>query len=357
MIAVIMAGGVGTRFWPRSRQRRPKQLLPIAADASMIRVTVDRLRPLVQPDQILVVTGALQADAIRAELPELPAENVLVEPQGRNTAPCIGLAAAVLRARGAGRDTMIVLAADHVVRREPEFRDVLRACDQLLAAQDHLLTLGIRPHRPETGYGYIRKGPVQTVVDHQTFLQVERFVEKPDAPTARTLVADGLHLWNSGMFAWRVDRIRHELEAHLPQMAAGLQALQSAWGTPGWERSLKSAYAAFPSQSIDYGVMEKSSDVWVAEVDIGWSDVGSWASLPELRQTDAHGNVLPDGSLGIDAERNIVEVRGKTVVLLGVSDLVVVEEPDALLICSRDRAQHVGTIPERLRQAGRESLT
>ena len=357
MFAVIMAGGVGTRFWPRSRRHRPKQLLPIAADASMIRVTVDRLRPLLEPHQILVVTGALQADAIRAELPEVPAENVLVEPRGRNTAPCIGLAAAVLRARGAGRETMVVLAADHVVRRETEFRAALRACDQLLAAQDHLLTLGIRPHRPETGYGYIRSGAVAATVDQLAFRRVERFVEKPDAVTARALVADGQHLWNSGMFAWRVDRIHAELVAHLPEIAAGLAQLQAAWGTPAWQPALNSAYAGFPAQSIDYGVMEKSTDVWVAEVDIGWSDVGSWASLPELRQTDAHGNVLPEGSLGLDAERNIVDVRGKTVVLLGVSDLVVVDEPDALLICSRDRAQHVGTIPERLRQAGRESLT
>lgn len=357
MFAVIMAGGVGTRFWPRSRRRRPKQLLPIASDASMLRVTVERLRPLVELDQILVVTGEEQASLIRAELPEIPAGNILVEPVGRNTAPCIGLAAAVLQARGAGSEAMVVLAADHVVRREESFRKLLRACDTLLAAEDHLLTFGIQPHRPETGYGYIRTGALGPTVAGQRFLQVERFVEKPDLATAERLVADGRHLWNSGMFAWRIERIRGELERHLPALAPGLARLQAEWGTPRWDEALKAAYDAFPSQSIDYGVMEKASGVLVAGVDIGWSDVGSWASLPELRATDPRGNVIPDDGVAIDAERNIVEVGGKTVVLLGVSDLIVVDESDALLICRRDRAQQVGSIPARLADMGREDLT
>lgn len=357
MQAVIMAGGVGTRFWPRSRRVRPKQLLPIAGPASMIRLTVDRLRPLLGPDAVWVVTGAAQADGVRRELPELPADHLLVEPMGRNTAPCIGVAAAVLRARGAADEPMVVLASDHVIRAEERFRDVLRASAALLAREDRLLTLGIRPTRPETGYGYIRRGDRTQTLAGQRFDLVERFVEKPDAETARRLVSDGRHLWNSGMFVWRAGRILEELGRHLPEVGPGLERLQSAWGTGAWEARLKDEYAAFPSISIDYAVMEKAQDVWVAEVDIGWSDVGSWASLPELRGTDADGNVLPEGSLGIDAQRNIVDSGGKTVVLLGVSDLIVVDEPDALLVCHRDRAQQVGTIPDRLRQAGRESLT
>jgi mannose-1-phosphate guanylyltransferase len=357
MHAVVMAGGVGTRFWPRSRRARPKQLLSIAGTASMIRVTVDRLRPLVPPERTWVVTGTEQAAGVRRELPELPPRHVLVEPVGRNTAPCIGLAAAVLQAEGAGDEPMVVLASDHVIRAEATFRAVLAACQSFLGERDRLLTLGIRPHRPETGYGYIRRGGAGVDCAGQRFDLVERFVEKPDPETARALVADGRHLWNSGMFVWRPRRILAELGRHLPDVAAGLGRLGAAWGTPGWDALLQAEYAEFPSISIDYAVMEKAADVWVAEVDFGWSDVGSWASLPELRATDAQGNVLADGCLALDAERNVVDSRGKTVVLLGVSDLIIVDEPDALLVCHRDRAQQVGKIPERLRQMGKDALT
>lgn len=357
MHAVIMAGGVGTRFWPRSRRRRPKQLLPIAGSASMIRLTVDRVRPLLEPDAILVVTNAEQADAIRDELPELPPENVLVEPCGRNTAPCIGLAAAVLKARGADHETMVVLPADHVVASPDAFRTVLRAGDALLGQQDVLLTLGIQPSRPETGYGYIHMGDDTTRVGEQTFRRVQRFVEKPELAVARRLVADGQHLWNSGMFVWRVDRIRRELRRHVPNLEPGLDRLETAYGTSRWEARLNDAYSGFPSISIDYGVLEKAAEVWVAPVDIGWSDVGSWASLAELRDADAEGNVLSEGSVAVDARNTIVEAGERTVVLLGVSDLIVVDAGDAVLVCHRDRAQQVGEIPGELRRRGKESLT
>lgn len=357
MHAVIMAGGVGTRFWPRSRRARPKQLLSIAGSSSMLRLTVDRLQPAIAADRVWVVTGAEQADGVRAELPELPANHILVEPKGRNTAPCIGLAAAVLRAEGAADEPMAVLAADHVIAAESMFRDVLTASSSFVRESDALVTLGIRPNRPETGYGYIRRAESDRRVAGQRFDVVERFVEKPDLVTARQLVADGRHLWNSGMFVWRVDRIWAELQQHLPEAVPGLARLQSAWGTAHWATRLQEVYGSLPSISIDYAVMEKAAGVWVAEVDIGWNDVGSWASLPELRGTDAEGNVMPPGGLGIDAARNIVEARDKTVVLLGVSDLIVVDEPDALLVCHRDRAQQVGQIPEKLRAVGRESLT
>lgn len=358
MHAVIMAGGVGTRFWPRSRRARPKQLLPIAGDVSMIRLTVDRLRPLFPADHLWVVTGAEQADGVRRELPELHASHVLVEPVGRNTAPCIGVAAAVLDAQGAGDDTMVVVASDHVIRAEERFRDVLRASRTFLAQADRLITLGIRPTCPETGYGYIRRGDEGAVVDGQRFDVVDRFLEKPDLATAHRLVADGKHLWNSGMFVWRTRRILDELQQHAPEIAAAVLPLGAVWGTPQWDARLKQAYTACPSISIDYAVMEKAAGVWVAEVDIGWSDVGSWAALPELRGTDAAGNVLPAGAIAVDARGNIVDgAGGRTIVLLGVSDLIVVDEPDALLVCHRDQAQAVGKIPERLRSAGKDSLT
>jgi mannose-1-phosphate guanylyltransferase len=357
MHAVIMAGGVGTRFWPRSRRARPKQLLSIAGPASMIRLTVDRLRPLLDVDHLWVITSAEQADGIRHELPELPPAHILVEPVGRNTAPCIGVAATVLAAQGAGDETMVVLAADHVIRAEERFRAVLRACDEHLRRHDRLLTLGILPTRPETGYGYIRRGLESHEFAGQPFYAVERFVEKPDAATAVRLVESGQHLWNSGMFAWRAHRILAEIGRHLPAVASALAPLGRSWGTAEWAAQFQAAYAVCPSVSIDYGVMEKAGDVWVAEVDIGWSDVGSWASLPELRPADDAGNVLPEGALALDAARNVVDVRGRTVVLLGVSDLIVVDEADALLICHRDRAQQVGQIPARLREAGKDSLT
>ena len=357
MHAVIMAGGVGTRFWPASRARRPKQLLRIAGPVSMLRSTYARLSPLVPPEQIVVVTRAEQETGVRAELPELPPANVLVEPTGRNTAACIGLAAAVLQARGAGQDTMLVLPADHAIANENAFRDALAAADRLLQERDVLLTFGVAPRRPETGYGYLQIGDSVARVGAQEFHRVRRFVEKPNLAAAQVLCADGAHLWNSGMFLWRPRRILAELDHYVPALTPGLDRLVAAWGTSEWPARLQAEYAAFPSISIDYAVMEKAAEVWVAEVDIGWNDVGSWASLPELRGVDADENVLPAGSFGIDAQRNIVEASGKTVVLLGVSDLVVVDSPDALLVCRRDLAQRVGQIPERLRNTGLESLT
>jgi len=323
----------------------------------MLRLTVERVRELVPPERTWVVTGAEQAVGVRSELPELPVDHVIVEPQGRNTAPCIGLAARVLTAIGCTDEPMLVLPADHAIAAEDHFRTVLHLSARFVDQHDGLLTLGVHPTRPETGYGYIRRGDLSRDVEGQRFDRVERFVEKPDLNTAQRLVADGKHVWNSGMFMWRPRRILAELDRYVPEMTPGLERLGTAWGTPNWTARLAAEYAAFPSTSIDYAVMEKADDVWVTEVDIGWNDVGSWASLPELRGVDPEGNVFSGGSLGIEAQRNIVEAGGKTVVLLGVSDLVVVDSPDALLVCRRDLAQRVGQIPERLRAAGLESLT
>ena len=357
MHAVILAGGVGTRFWPRSRRESPKQLLAIAGSTSMLRQTVERLLPVLPPDRILVVTQARQRLAIRRELPELPEANFLVEPIGRNTAPAIGVAATVLQARGAAAEAMVVLPADHVVARAEEFRAVLATCETLLRQHDPLLTLGIAPHRPETGYGYIRRGARAAEVGGLEFHRVERFVEKPDADTARRLLADGRHLWNSGMFVWRTGRILDELLRHLPAVGPGLDRLLRAYGTPDWESQLNTAYGGFPSISIDYAVMEKAAEVWVAAVDIGWSDVGNWASVGELQPHDADGNVLPAGCLAVQARGNVVEGIGRTIVLLGVSDLIVVDAEDALLVCHREHAQQVGEIPAQLIRLGKESLT
>jgi mannose-1-phosphate guanylyltransferase len=252
---------------------------------------------------------------------------------------------------------MVVLPADHAIAQEEAFRDVLQAGEKLLAQHDVLLTLGIEPRHPETGYGYIRRGAEATRLGPWSFHQVERFVEKPDLETARELLADGRHLWNSGMFLWRVGRIRAELERHVPEMAPLLERLQGAHGTTAWKAELEDSYARFPSLSIDYGVMEKAADVWVAPVDLGWSDVGSWASVAALRQKDAEGNVVPPTGLAVESQDNLVEGRGRPVVLLGVSDLVIVDAEDALLVCHRDRAQEVGKIPDWLRRRGQDSLT
>lgn len=324
----------------------------------MIRTTFERLVPLVPPEQILVVTRAEQEDLLRAELPELPAANLLVEPTGRNTAPCIALATAVLLARGvAATEAMLVLPADHVIAKEEEFRAVLTAAEGVLRDHDVLLTLGITPSRPETGYGYIRLGALAHRQGSASFHQVERFVEKPSAQVAQGLAADGRHLWNSGMFLWRLGTIRAELERHVPGLSAGMRRLQASHGTPAWGAALEEAYRDFPSLSIDYGVMEKAESVWVAGVDLGWNDVGSWASLYEVRPRDASGNVMPPGCLAMDAENNLVESAGRAVVLLGVSDLIVVDVEDALLVCHRDRAQDVGKVPDALRRRGQNSLT
>ncbi len=346
--AVVMAGGQGTRFWPLSRGARPKQLLPLGGgDESLLRATVRRVAALVPPERVLVVTAANLKDGVLAELPELPPENVLVEPLGRNTAPCVGWAAATI-ARRDPAGILAVLAADHFIADEAAYVEVLRRAVRT-AADGELVTVGIQPTRPETGYGYLELGG--TLADG--VFRAQRFVEKPDRARAEAFLRAGNFLWNSGMFFFRADVVLAAIERFLPQLARGLAAFDAAAAQGGEEAAVAGGYASLPSVSIDTGVMERAERVAVVPGDFGWSDVGSWTTAWELADKDDAGNALPHDAVAIDSARNYVRApHGKLVALVGLADLVVVDTEDALLVMPRERAQDVRAVVDALRARG-----
>ncbi|MCA9605104.1 MAG: mannose-1-phosphate guanylyltransferase [Myxococcales bacterium] len=348
--AIVMAGGSGTRFWPLSRAARPKQLLPLGGgDESLLAATVRRAAQVVAREDILVVTSETLAAAVRAELPDLPAENVLAEPVGRNTAPCIGWAATRV-ARIDPDAVCVVLPSDHHIGDEPAYAETLRRAIAA-AAKGDIVTVGVRPTRPETGYGYIEVGDAIADGVHR----VRRFVEKPNRQRAEQLLASGQVLWNSGMFFFAAARMLEAIEEHLPGLGDTLKRYQSA-SLVEEAALVKDTYAALPSVSIDHGVMEKVADVAVVPGDFGWSDLGSFASAWELGDRDADDNVL-GGALGHDARGCYVRApAGKLVALVGVRDLVVIDTPDALLVVPRERAQDVKAVVEALRAEGDDRL-
>lgn len=357
MLTVIMAGGVGERFWPQSRRRHPKQLLDLTGNGSMIRLTIERLDGLSRPNEILVVTNAEQRSAILDELAgSVPEENVIGEPIGQNTAPCIGLAAIVLR-RQHGDEPMVVLPADHLITPRGVFQKQVRAGAEFVARTGALLTFGIKPTRPETGYGYIRVGERLEGGDGDAvFRRAEAFMEKPEPESARQFLAAGSYYWNSGMFMWTTSAILREIGLHIPDLAQVLAEIDSGMGTSPLPEVLKSLYPQAPSISIDYGVMEKARDVVVLEAAFEWNDVGSWEFVRSAGEEDGQGNVLVGDHVLIDARNNTVIARDRVVGLLGVDDVVVVDGGDTILVCKRDRVQEVKKIVKALRERGRDDL-
>ncbi|MFW5876952.1 MAG: mannose-1-phosphate guanylyltransferase [Myxococcota bacterium] len=343
---VIMAGGSGTRFWPLSRRERPKQLLPLAPDGStLIAATMRRARQLVPPERTLVVTSRALRDATVAALPELPPGNVLAEPTGRNTAPCVGWAASHVRRRDP-QGRLAILPADHHVGDEDAFVQVVRA--SLAAAADGaLVTVGLRPSRPETGYGYIELGEAVG----EGVYQARRFVEKPNRTRAEQFFSSGRFLWNSGMFFFRADAILQAVDEHLPGLGEALGRFDEAAAEGAEQALVDEEYGSLPAVSIDHGIMEKVEGVLVVPGDFGWSDLGSWTTAWELADRDADDNAVPDGTIALDSSGNYVRVpAGKLVALIGVDDLVVVDTGDALLVVPRDRAQDVRHVVETLRE-------
>lgn len=355
MYVVILAGGSGTRFWPLSRQRHPKQLMSVFGGKSMLQRTVERVLPMA-PKRVLVITNALQAAETASQLAHLKTIpiDIITEPVSRNTAPAIALAAEII----AWHDPdgiMAVLPADHYIADEAAFRAALvKAGD---AARDSaLVTLGILPTRPETGYGYIE---AEKRAGAEGVLPVTRFVEKPDMAKAMHFLAEGNFYWNSGMFIWRVAAILDEIRLQMPELAKGLANLafsEEIWQLKDLQSQIDSVYHGLPSQSIDFGVMEKARHVKVIPSEFGWSDVGSWSALPDLIPAEESGNVAIDTPqlVSIDAGSCLVHGDGRLVALLGVEGLVVVNTPDALLVCPIDRAQEVKRVVEEL---GRRGLT
>lgn len=349
---VIMAGGVGARFWPRSRERSPKQMLEIVGRGTMIQNTVHRLGQIVDARDILIVTNRVQKPLITRLMPQFREENIIVEPMGRNTAPCIGLAALAIR-RLDPRAVMVVSPADHLIQNTEEFARVMRIAVETAEQSDSLLTIGIHPTHPETGYGYI-----QTFTDdgdHNPFyargvLRVKTFAEKPNLQTAERFLASGDFLWNSGMFVWRVDVILRQIEQLLPDLFAELMKIDAAMGTPQYQATLEMAYGLIRGISIDYGVMEKAGAVYVIPGKFGWSDIGSWDEVYRVSGKDDNGNCITGKVIQRDTTASYIFSPDKLVAAIGVSDLIVINTDDALLICRRGRSQDVKEITDHLKR-------
>ena len=345
-VAVVMAGGRGTRFWPRSRNARPKQFLAITGEETLLHQTVRRLDGHVSPERIFVVTTEDLAAETRCMLPELPPENVIVEPEGRNTAPCLALALVEIE-RKFPQGVMAVLSADHWIGDRELFLEDLDTAVSHAAQQRELVTFGIKPTYPETGYGYIESeglGPV---------FKVKAFREKPPVDVALQYLESGRHYWNAGMFVWTLADFRAGLQKHAPDVLAPLDAWMRAGAHP---EGLAAAYGQLPKVAIDVALMEKAAKVAVVPTRFRWSDVGSWPAAIEFQVADADGNVSQGETLLLDT-RNSAFFGGKRLIAAsGVDDLIVVDAEDALLICHRDKAQSVKQIVERLKAEGREDL-
>ena len=372
---VILAGGSGTRFWPRSRRARAKQVLALDGDRTMIQETLARLQPLSAPEDLWVITNDLLASEIADQLPEVASEHILSEPTARNTAPACALAAFLLERT----DPAIVLGifpSDHVVTDRTRFLDVLRAGIAIAGggpqADPKIVVLGVPPTRPETGYGYIAQGaftlenrPAAASIPAR---QVIRFTEKPNRARAEEFIATGSFAWNSGIFLWRADTLANAIREHCPELVAPLEKIVAAFGTPHFRAVFAEQYPACKAISIDYAVLEPrsalgegASGIVCLPADFGWNDLGSWDSLYEHRAAataDARPNVIEcDASIALEARGNYIHAPGKTVTLLGVEDLVVVDTGDALLITTRERSQDVGKLTRALADAGHDHLT
>ena len=350
-VALIMAGGKGERFWPKSRQNMPKQFLSLTGDGrTMIQLTVERILPMVQMEDIYVVTNESYVPLIRAQIPELPADNILREPVGRNTAPCIGWGASHIAAKY-GDAVMMVFPSDHLIKDGERFRSVLAQACSVAEQGENIVTLGITPTRPETGYGYIK---FCTEESESTACKVERFVEKPDLATAKDYVACGQYLWNSGMFVWKTSTILANIDRYLPELAQGLARIKEAFGTAKQTEVLQKEFTAFPSESIDYGVMEKAQNIYTIACSIGWDDVGSWLAVGSIQGSDFQGNVIAGNTVVVDVKNCVIQGNSKKLIaVVGAEDLIVVDTEDALLVCKADSAGKIKKILETLKLSDR----
>lgn len=349
---VILAGGSGTRLWPRSRQAVPKHLLDLISERSMLQETFERIRPLAAPDHVLVVTSETQKDLVCRQLPEVPAENVIAEPQGRNTGPAIGLAALHLRRRDPGA-VMASLHSDHFIRRGDLFCQALRVA-VAVAEQGYLVTLGIEPAHAETGYGYIHRDELIGEIQGWPAYRVGRFVEKPKADVAERMVESGDYYWNAGIFVWRVQVLLDAFARYAPQLSAPLTALDQTLNGAAGQAAFAQVWATLPKEPIDTAVMEKAERVAVVPANVGWSDVGSWRTLQDLAPPDKDGNVFVGDHIALQTKHTYIYSPKKLVAVIGVSDLIVVDTGDALLICPADKTQQVKDIVDELKRQNKD---
>ena len=350
--AVIMAGGGGTRLWPLSRKNRPKQMLQLVDELTLFQSAVQRLHGLIPPERIFVVTVEEQAKALQLQRPEIPSENFLLEPMPRGTASVVGFAAVALKNKDP-EAVMAVLTADHVITNEDKYHQLLKSAYQA-AQEGYLVTLGITPTHPATGYGYIQQGRLIGTYDELNLYSVSRFKEKPTEAKAIQMLADENHAWNSGMFVWRVDRIIDEFARQMPGLNASLSLISDAWNKQDRHEVINRIWPGIKSQTIDYGIMENANRVAVIPaVELGWSDVGSWDALFDVLPSDDHGNIIIGGQhIQVDTHDSLVYMNQdrRLIVTIGVDDLVVVDTGDVVLVCRKDQAQKVRQVVQQLKQ-------
>ncbi|HKB87126.1 MAG TPA: mannose-1-phosphate guanylyltransferase [Ignavibacteriaceae bacterium] len=345
LFAVIMAGGIGSRFWPRSKKKTPKQLLNIFGPNTMIQETVRRLNGIVPEENIFIITNKVQRDEIVRQLPGIPEENIIEEPFGRNTAACVGLASVVVKAKCTDAVTLI-LPADHIIKDIEDFHKTLREAADFADKSKGLVTIGIKPTRPETGYGYIQMEENQ-VADHVH--KVYTFAEKPNYATAVRFLESGDFYWNSGMFIWHVDAILNEIEKYMPDLHEGLTELKPAISNPDFYDALANVYGKLRNISIDYGIMEKSQNVYLIKGEFSWSDVGSWEEVYQLTNKDENGNALVGHVFTEMTVDSYIYSPDKFTSVIGVDNLIIINTDNALLVCRRDKSQDVKKIVDHLK--------
>lgn len=349
--ALIMAGGRGERFWPKSRKNLPKQFLSLTDDGkTMIQLTIDRIKPLVDLEDIYISTNKDYKHLVLEQLPGIPEDNILCEPVGRNTAPCIGLGAVHI-AKKYSDAIMMVLPSDHLIKYTKMFLNTLETSCLLAAKAENLVTIGITPDYPETGYGYIKFNSDKC--EGQAF-EVDRFVEKPSLEVAKEYLETEEYLWNSGMFIWKVSTILNNLKKFIPNTYNGLMKIKNAIGTEEYEHSLENIFPNFSSESIDYGIMEKATDIYILPGTFGWDDVGSWLAVGRIQKSNEHGNVVRGNVITIDCENNIIQGTDKLIATVGIENLIVVDTEDAMLICNKNSAGDIKKVLENLKICNRD---
>lgn len=351
--ALLLAGGGGTRLWPMSRKAHPKQMLPLIDNQSMFRMSIERLAPLFSPDHIYISTTRAYVDDLRAEAPEIPAENFIAEPSARNNAAAVGLLIAVIQQRNPNA-TIAMMTTDHFIAQKEKFRNVLQIAGTIAKEQQKIVTLGISPSYPSTGFGYIQQGAELGEIDGFTYHHAERFTEKPDVVMATQFISSGKYSWNSGMFIWRAEQAMAEFARQQPTIHDLLLQLQPTVDTDAFDSTLESIWDEMPKISIDYAIMEGAHDMAVIPIDIGWSDVGTWATLYDVLASDRFGNVLKSGQS--EEHRIILDTRDtllytdKLAVAIGVEGIILVETDDAIMVCKKERAQDVREVVKYLRE-------
>lgn len=349
--ALIMAGGRGERFWPRSRKNLPKQFLSLTGDGkTMIQLTVERISALVDIEDVYIATNKEYKMLVKEQLPGLPEENILCEPVGRNTAPCIGLGAVHISKKYEDA-IMFVLPSDHLIKYTGMYIDTLKEACEVAEAGNNLVTLGITPDYPETGYGYI-KFEAEKGIGHA--YKVEKFVEKPDLETAKKYLATEEYLWNSGMFIWKVSTILDKMKEYMSDTYTGLQTIKESIGTENQELVLDTEFEKFSSISIDYGILEKAENIYTIPGTFGWDDVGSWLAVERIRKTNEFGNVVSGNVITINSKECIIEGTEKLIAAVGLENMIIVDTEDATLICDKEHAGEIKKVLETLKNCNRE---